>query len=92
MAKLTKKDTEKIQHLAQLELTSEEIDKFTPQLSAIVDLMNELNEVDTKDVKPTAKTSGQINIMRADEINALRCLPQDKPFEVPQILHINENN
>jgi len=42
-SKLTKKDTKAIAELAKLELTSDEIDKFTPQLSAVVDLINELS-------------------------------------------------
>ncbi len=87
MAKLTKKDTIRVAELAKLKLTPEEIDKFTPQLGAVVDLMDELNEVDTDDVEPTAQTTNLENIMREDQIDVTKCLPQEGFFEVPQILH-----
>ncbi len=87
MAKLTKKDTIRVAELAKLKLTPKEIDKFTPQLAAVVDLMNELNEIDTEGIEPTAQTTNLENVMRVDAIDAIKCLPQDGFFEVPQILH-----
>lgn len=96
--KLTKNDTKRVAELAKLDLTTSEIDKFTPQLIAVVDLMNELNEVDTKDIEPTAQTTQLENVLRDDKVDVTRTLTQDEAlsgtenvqngfFVVPQILH-----
>ena len=49
---ITKSDVEKIAELARLELTTEEIDLFTNQLSSIIGHVAKLNELDTSDVLP----------------------------------------
>ncbi len=101
MAKLTKKDTLRVSELAKLDLTSEEIDKFTPQLASVVDLMNELNEVDTKNIEPTAQTTKLENVLREDQIDSTQILSQDEALSgtentkngfvvVAQILHKND--
>lgn len=98
MAKLLKKDTQKIAELAKLKLNLAEIDKFTIQLSKVVDYISQLDQVDTKDTEPTSQTTGLTNVLREDEINITNCLTQDEAlsgtdkikngfFVVPQILH-----
>lgn len=47
---ITRIDVEKIADLAKLELTDEETDLFTVQLSAIIGYVEKLNELDTTDV------------------------------------------
>ena len=49
---ITKKDVEKIAELARLDLTSEETDLFTGQLSSIIGYVEKLNEIDTSGVMP----------------------------------------
>jgi aspartyl-tRNA(Asn)/glutamyl-tRNA(Gln) amidotransferase subunit C len=49
---ITKSDVEKIAELARLELTSEETDLFTEQLSSIIGYIEKLNELDTANVPP----------------------------------------
>ena len=49
---ITRIDVEKIAGLARLELTEEETDLFTEQLSSIIGYMEKLNELDTSDVQP----------------------------------------
>jgi aspartyl-tRNA(Asn)/glutamyl-tRNA(Gln) amidotransferase subunit C len=51
---ITKRDVEKVAELAHLELTEEEKELFTVQLSAIVAYVEKLNELDTADVPPLA--------------------------------------
>jgi aspartyl-tRNA(Asn)/glutamyl-tRNA(Gln) amidotransferase subunit C len=102
MAKLTKNDTKRVAEFAKLTLDPAEIDKFTPQLGAVIELMSQLNEVDTKDVESTARTINLENVLRDDEIKIENCLIQDEAlsgtentkngfFVVPQILHNEEN-
>lgn len=49
---ITRTDVEKIAELSRLELTSEETDLLTEQLSAILAHVEKLNELDTGDVPP----------------------------------------
>jgi aspartyl-tRNA(Asn)/glutamyl-tRNA(Gln) amidotransferase subunit C len=54
---ITKDDTAKIAELARLELTNEESEAFTKQLSAILGYIEKLNELDTEDVSPMSHCS-----------------------------------
>ena len=49
---ITRTDVEKIADLARLELTAEETDLFTEQLSSIIGYVEKLNELDTTNVPP----------------------------------------
>jgi len=64
MAKLTTDDVKHVAKLANLPLTDEEIKKFQEQLSSVVSYIDELQEVDTKDVEPTSQTTGLENVFR----------------------------
>ncbi len=65
-SKLTKTQVEYVAKLANLELGDKEIEKFSSQLSAILDYVSQLNEVDTKNVEPVAQITGLENVMRND--------------------------
>lgn len=78
MATLTKQDVLHVAKLAKLNLTDEEIAKFTPQLSTIVDFVSQLSEVDVKDVEPTSQTTGLENIYREDEPRTKQSLTNDE--------------
>ena len=62
--------------LANLLLTPEEEEKYSQQLSKILDYIKELDSVDTSNIEPTFNVSGQKNIMAEDNIGT--CLPQDE--------------
>ena len=49
---ITKKDVEKIAELGRVELTAEETDLFSEQLSSIIGYVEKLNELNTADVPP----------------------------------------
>ena len=49
---ITSADVEKIAELAKLELTPEETESFTNQLSSIIKHIDKLNELDTANVAP----------------------------------------
>ncbi|MCK9578940.1 MAG: Asp-tRNA(Asn)/Glu-tRNA(Gln) amidotransferase subunit GatC [Methanoregula sp.] len=72
---LSKQEIQHIADLARLELTDEELEKYGSQLSGILDYIDELKEVDTANVNPTAQVTGLQNVMRADEVSAW---PQDE--------------
>lgn len=65
--KLTKDQVKHVAKLANLPLTEEEEEKYAGQLSKILEYIEQLNSVDTKNIEPTFNVSGQENVMRKDE-------------------------
>lgn len=59
-------DVKYVAALARLQLTDSEVEAFTHQLSAIVDYVAQLNEVDTSDVEPTAFVGPEHDPTRKD--------------------------
>jgi aspartyl-tRNA(Asn)/glutamyl-tRNA(Gln) amidotransferase subunit C len=92
---ITRKDVEHVALLSRLELTDNEVEKFTGQLNAILGYIDMLNRLDTAGVEPTAHVLPLKNVMRADEVRpslprelALANAPEqeDGYFKVPKIL------
>lgn len=75
---LTLTDVDKIADLARLELTKAERQQFQRQLSAILDYVAMLEELDTQNVPPTAQAVPQQNIWREDVIQP--SLPSEDVF------------
>ncbi len=67
-SKLTKADVKRIAHLAKLEMSEEDAEKFLPQLQQIVDNAKMLEEVDTSNIEPIAQITGIDNMVYADQI------------------------
>lgn len=65
--KISKQEVEHVAKLARLELTDQEKEKLTDQLSNILTYVEKLNELDTKGVEPTAHVLDINNVMRSDE-------------------------
>jgi aspartyl-tRNA(Asn)/glutamyl-tRNA(Gln) amidotransferase subunit C len=66
--KLTKKQIEHIAMLARLGLDDEEKKKFAGQLSSVLDYVNQLEKIDTKNIEPIAQITGLINVMAEDKV------------------------
>ncbi len=65
-------DEQQVRHIAmlsRLELSDEEAATFSEQLSEIVAYVEQLNELDTADVEPTAHPLPLRNVLRDDEPN-----------------------
>ena len=84
-----------VAHLARLKITDEEVARYAGQLSSVLGYMEQLNELDTKDVPPTAHPLPVSNVLRADQIReslpqgqALHNAPQQQDgfFRVPKVL------
>lgn len=58
---------EKVAHLARLELSDNEKTKMQRELSAILDYMALLNEVEVSQVEPFSAANKLFNITRTDE-------------------------
>jgi aspartyl-tRNA(Asn)/glutamyl-tRNA(Gln) amidotransferase subunit C len=63
---LTSEEVLHIAHLARISLTDIEVQRFTAQLSGILDHFAELAAVDTEGLEPTAHPLPLSNVMRAD--------------------------
>ena len=75
---LTPDKVTKISRLANLILTDEEVEKFAPQLSAILDFVSKLQKLPTKDVPPISQVNDFENVYREDEIDKTRMLTQEE--------------
>lgn len=64
---LSPQEVEHIAKLARLELTDDQKARYRQQLEAILDHVAKLQELDTKDVPPTASVSVGQMPLRADE-------------------------
>lgn len=63
---LTPQEVLHIARLARISLTPADVDRFTAQLSGILDHFAALSAVDTEGVEPTAHPLPLSNVMRAD--------------------------
>src|SRR3546814_13538016 len=64
MASLSRDEVAHVARLARLQLTDEEIDRFTPQLAAILDHAADVEALDLGDVEPTPHPYPLVNVMR----------------------------
>jgi aspartyl-tRNA(Asn)/glutamyl-tRNA(Gln) amidotransferase subunit C len=53
--------------LAHLDLTEDEVEKFRGQLSAILEAVSKVSELDLADVPPTSHPLDLVNVWRDDE-------------------------
>ena len=65
---ITIKDVEHVAKLARLELTEEEKELYTKQLGDVLKYVDQMNEVDTSDVKPMSHAIDFVNVMREDKV------------------------
>ncbi len=74
--KLSREEVLHIALLARLGLTEAEVDKFSEQLSHILESFEALQKVDTTDVLPTAQSIPLQNVTKDDKV--ADSLPQDQ--------------
>ncbi|MBU4284644.1 Asp-tRNA(Asn)/Glu-tRNA(Gln) amidotransferase subunit GatC [Patescibacteria group bacterium] len=95
--KISTGQVEHIAKLARIELTEKEKGKFSNELSSILNYVDKLNKVDTKNIKPIQQITGLESITRNDEAEKrnsetrnkiLEQAPdkKDNYFKVPKIL------
>ena len=63
---ITVKDVEHVAKLARLELTEEEKELYTKQLGDVLKYVDQMNEVDTSNVKPMTQVIDFSNVTRED--------------------------
>ena len=75
---ITREQVLHVAKLAHLDLTDEEVDKFREQLSAILDAVSKVSELDLADVPPTSHPLELVNAWAEDEPRP--SLPLDDVF------------
>ena len=92
---ITTAEVEHVALLARLQLSPEEKAAYTKQLNAILEYMDKLNALDTRDVEPTAHVLPLRNVFRDD--GARPGLPRERAlagapevsegqFKVPRVV------
>lgn len=78
-------EVKKIAKLASLKLQDNEVELFASQFTDTLEVVNQLNEIDTSDVSGTYQVNNLSNISRADVVDPSRILPQEIALrEAPQ--------
>ena len=67
---VSKEEVLHIASLSRLNLTEQELEKYTNDLSNIVDYANELAKIDIEGVKPTAHILDIKNVFRKDNVES----------------------
>jgi len=67
-AKITRQEVRHVALLARLELSEEEEQRMTGQMNGILEYMDKLNELETKDVEPTTHAIQLQNVFRPDSV------------------------
>ncbi len=67
-------DVSHIAKLANLRLSAEQEKSFTSEFEHTLQVVEQMNELDTTDVEPTAQVTGLITVLRPDKIDRARIL------------------
>ena len=67
--KLTREQVLQIANLARIAVTEDDIPKYQQELSAILEYVEQLNEVDVTNIEPTSQVTGLENQTRPDVVN-----------------------
>jgi len=65
---ISKSTVQHIANLAKLKTSEVEAEKYAGELSRVLDYVDQLKEVDTDNVIPTAQVTGLTNSLREDEV------------------------
>ena len=96
-ARFTRSDVEAIAELANLDLDERELELFARQLGDILDYANQVQQIDTTGVPPTASIVTRHQADRADQVqpsiarpealaNAPDADPDGRYFRVPRVI------
>ena len=95
--RLTAADITKVARLARLELTPDELDEYTRQLSGMLEHFADIDALDLSDVEPMAQPYELVNVLRddveadtldRDEVLTAAPAAQDGRFRVPPVVGI----
>ena len=82
MNKISSSDVRKVAQLARLELSEDQIETYTSQLEEILSYVDQLQDIDTKNIHPTTRAVEVVNAMREDLV-AVNCSREDILDQAP---------
>jgi aspartyl-tRNA(Asn)/glutamyl-tRNA(Gln) amidotransferase subunit C len=83
---ITREQVAHVARLARLQFTDAELERFTDQLSKILEYADQVTALATTDVPPTSHALPLRNVFRPDEVG--ECLPQSKALSTaPEVEH-----
>ena len=85
MADLTRDDVLKLARLARLDLSDEELEHYSKELTAILQYVEQLQAVDVQGLEPTHQVTGLTNVMRKDEVIDYGYVPKELLKNVPEV-------
>lgn len=88
MAKLTRDDVLKLARLARIDISDDEVEKFTLEFNEILKYVEQLQAVDVSGLAPTSQVTGLMNVTRRDLAKDYGYKPADLLKNVP---HIKDN-
>ena len=68
---LDQTDVEKVAHLARLQIEEQDIPEYTRNLTSILELVSQMQEVDTDDIDPLAHPLDATQRLRHDEVTEI---------------------
>jgi aspartyl/glutamyl-tRNA(Asn/Gln) amidotransferase C subunit len=86
-AVVTTDDVAKIGKLANLSLTPDETALFADQFSHTIDVIDQLNEIDTAKLTLIGSVTHLENVTRADEVDESRTLTQEQALSGAKRTH-----
>ena len=95
MSRISREEVGKVAKLARLKLNEKQLDNQATQIEKILDYINQLEKIDTKNVPCTTRVIEVVNVIRSDatekyknrdEILNLSPSREDDFFKVPKII------
>lgn len=93
--RITRDEVVHVARLARLDLSDDEIDRFTRQLGDVLEHAADIEALDVGDIAPTSHPLAMVNVTRPDivvpsvdrdEVLAAAPVAQDGQFRVPPVL------
>ncbi len=93
--KIDNETVDKIAHLARLEFENESKQEIINDMNNMLRFIDKLNELDTSNIEPLVYMSGEVNVLREDDVShtitqkdALKNAPKKDSdyFKVPKVI------
>lgn len=85
MSKLSREEVLKLAQLARLDLTDAEVEEYSRELTAILQYVQQLEQVDVNGLQPTNQVTGLTNVMRDDKVRDYGYEPRELLENVPAV-------
>ena len=86
MAQITREDVLILARLSKIKLREDEIDKFTREIDAIVEYVEQIDSArDVSSLEPTDQVTGLKNVTRPDEVQGYQASPDELLKNAPAL-------